>query len=140
MSLRSVTIPGHVVLGVVLLSVLGTAAATSAMVTTANPSPVTGVEGDLQASSNLTVETQTLQYEGTNVSAVNITVNNTAGSSVTGNIYVAIYDSTGALLVSETRTGVSFAANAKTSKTVTLSTNPYIENVVTVEATIEETG
>lgn len=140
MSLMNTPIPGYLVLGVVLLSVLGTAAATSVVVTNDSPDPITGVEGDLQASGNLTVETQTLQYEGTNVTAVNITVNNTASSGVTGNIYVAIYDSTETLLVSETRTGVSFDANAKTSKNVTLSTKPYIEDVVTVEATIEETG
>lgn len=140
MSLLNTSIPGHLVLGVVLLSVLGTAAATSVVVTNDTPNPITGVEGDLQASGNLTVETQTLQYEGTNVSAVNITVNNTATSNVTGNIYVAIYDSNNNLLVSETQTGVSFAADAKTSRIVTLSTKPYIENVVTVEATIEETG
>ncbi|MGZ0748489.1 hypothetical protein [Haloparvum sp. AD34] len=140
MSILNSSIPGYLVLGVVLLSVVGTAAATSVVVTNDSPDPITGVEGDLQASGNLSVETQTLQYEGTNVSAVNITVNNTATSDVTGNLYVAIYDSNGDLLVSETRTGVSFAADAKTSRAVTLSTNPYIENVVTVEATIEETG
>lgn len=134
------SIPAYLVVGVVLLSVLGTAAATSVVVTTDSPDPITGVEGDLQASGNLTVETQTLQYEGTNVSAVNVTVNNTATADVTGNLYVAIYDGNGDLLVSETRTGVSFAADSKTSRAVTLSTAPYIENVVTVEATIEETG
>lgn len=140
MSLSDSSIPGYLVVGVVLLSVVGTAAATSVVVTNDSPDPITGVEGDLQASGNLTVETQTLQYEGTNVSAVNVTVNNTATSNVTGNVYVAIYDSNDDLLVSETRTGVSFAADAKTSKKVTFSTKPYIENVVTIEATIEETG
>lgn len=140
MSLVNSSIPAYLVVGVVLLSVLGTAAATSVVVTTDSPDPITGVEGDLQASSNLTVETQTLQYEGTNVSAVNVTVNNTATSDVTGNLYVAIYDGNGDRLVSETRTGVTFAADAKTSKNVTLSTKPYIEDVVNVEATIEETG
>ncbi|WP_430504435.1 hypothetical protein [Haloparvum sp. PAK95] len=140
MSLMNASVPGYLVLGVVLLSVVGTAAATSVVVTNDGPDPITGVEGDLQASGNLTVETQTLQYEGTNVSAVNITVNNTASTSVSGNIYVAIYDDTDSLLVSKTRTGVSFPGGKTSTHNVTLSSNPYIGDVVRVEATIEETS
>lgn len=118
---------------------LCSAVVTASIVTTDDPNPATAVEGSLQPSSDVSVVSQELQYSGTNVTAVEITVNNTANSDRTGDINLAIYDDTGTSLTTTTVSGETFTAGSETTVVVAVD-ETSIENVATVEATVEVTG
>ncbi|MFC7155907.1 hypothetical protein ACFQPA_10620 [Halomarina halobia] len=120
---------------VTLVVAVGTAAATT-IVTQADPDPVAGVEGELRASENLTVTNQGLQYVGTNVTAVNLTVQNSHTDSITGTVYLAIYDANGDAVA--TRTVDKTFVSGEASVLIDLAGDPAVADVVTIEATIEE--
>lgn len=121
---------------VALVAVGGTAAAAT-IVAQDDPNPITGVEGELTASDNISVTNQGLEYAGTNVTAVNLTVDNAASTEVSGTAHVAIYDSDGSV-VATTEQDIAFASGTTTVE-VDLLEEPAVENVVTIEVTIEET-
>lgn len=113
-----------------------TAAATSILVR--NPDPIVPVQGSLQASSDLTVDNQSLTYSGVDVTGVDIAVNNTAGTNHDGSLHVALLRSDDTVLASKTTTS-SFPGNTVTVVTVDFASSYSVENVSRVEVTVEET-
>lgn len=127
-----------VLLVAVLVTSAGTAAATSVLIE--NPNPVVPVQGDLTGSADLTVDQQQLEYTGTDVTGVTVTVNNTATTDHDGVLHVAVRQSDGTLLTS-TDTGTrTFSAGGTTNATVTFGSSLAVENVSTVGITVEQTA
>lgn len=121
----------------VLVVSASTAAATSVLVR--NPDPIVPVSGSLQASSDLTVDNQSLTYSGVNVTGVDIAVNNTAGSSHDGTLHLAILKSDDTVLASKT-TSSAFPGNTVTVVSIDFASSYSVENVSRVEVTVEETN
>lgn len=123
---------------VVLVTSAGTAAATSVLVE--NPNPVVPVEGDLTGAADLTVDQQQLEYTGTNVTGVTVTVNNTASTDHDGVLHVAVRKSDGTLLTDTESATKTFSAGGTTNVTVTFASSLDVANVSTVEVTVEQTA
>lgn len=121
----------------VLVVSASTAAATSVLVR--NPDPIVPVRGSLQASSDLTVDNQSLSYSGVNVTGLDIAVNNTGSSSHDGTLNVALIKSDDTILTSKTTT-TSFPGNTVTVVSVDFAASYSVENVSRVEVTVEETN
>lgn len=117
---------------------LVSAIATAAIVTHDDPDPATAVEGSLAASDDLTVQDLQLQYDGTTVTGVELTVDNSAGTERTGNAYLAIYDGNGDPVATTTSEGETFGPNGTTTITVSI-TETAIENVADIETTVQVT-
>lgn len=126
----------RVVVALALVVSASTAAATSILVR--NPDPIVPVQGSLQASSDLTVDNQSLTYSGVNVTGVDIAVNNTGGSSHDGTLHVALLDSDDTLLASKT-TSSSFPGNTVSVVAIDFGSSYSVENVSRVEVTVEQT-
>lgn len=126
----------RVLLLVALVAVGGTVAGAT-IVTQNDPDPVAGVEGELTASDNITVTNQGLEYAGTNVTKVNLTVNNTATSKIDGTVHVAVYNDTDVEVAAATQ-NVEFVADDTDSVEIDLAEKPAVETVVRIEVTIEE--
>lgn len=127
----------RVLVALALVVSASTAAATSILVR--NPDPIVPVQGSLQASSDLTVDNQSLTYSGVNVTGVDIAVNNTAGSSHDGTLHVALLDSSDAILASKT-TSSPLPGNTVTVVPIDFGSSYSVENVSRVEVTVEQTS
>lgn len=121
----------------VLVAVAGTV--TAATVLQEDPDPIVAVEGQLTGANDLTVDGQQLEYDGVNVTAVNVTVNNTAGSDRQGTIHAALKDGNGTTLASAT-TDATFGGGGTTAVVVSYADSYSVENVARVEVTVERTG
>lgn len=136
MEIRALT--AKTLLVAVLITSAGTAAATSVLI--ANPNPIVPVNGDLSGSADLTVDEQQLEYTGTNITGLTVTVNNTASAtSHEGVLHVAVKKSDGTVLVDTETTTKTFAADGTTNVTVTFANSLDVATVATVEVTVEET-
>lgn len=122
----------------VLVTSAGTAAATSVLV--ANPNSVVPVQGQLTGSADLTVDQQQLEYTGTDVTGVTVTVNNTATADHEGVFHVAVEASDGTLLTDTESATKTFAADGTTNVTVTFANSLNVSDVSTVEVTVEQTA
>lgn len=124
----------RVLLVVVLLTSVSTATATSVLVR--DPNPIVPVKGTLSASADLSVDEQRFVYEGVNITAVEVVVNNT-GAAHTGTVHAALKDGSGTVVASAT-TSTTFAGGGTT--TVTLSVpEQSVADVSTVESTVQQT-
>lgn len=136
MKIRSLT--AKTLLIAVLITSAGTAAATSVLV--ANPNQIVPVNGKLSGSTDLTVDQQQLEYTGTNVTGLTVTVNNTASTTDhKGVLHVAVKKSDGTILVNTETAIQTFAADGTTNITVTFGSSLDVANVATVEVTVEQT-
>lgn len=128
---------------VVLLAIVVVAGGVGAAVTiaTLGVSPVAPGAGTLSGSDVLSIDSQELQYTGTDVTAVNVSVNNTDSTDHNVDIYVALENTTsGEVVASETLSGVTVSANSVTSTTVTLSNSVSVSEFDKVEVNVEQTG
>lgn len=123
---------------VALIVSAGTAAAVSIL--TVNPNPISPANGTLSSSADLTVDSQSLVYSGTDVTGVDIGVKNTAGSSHTVDVHVALVDSGGTTVATKTKSSVSVAASSTTTVSVTFASSQSVSTFTTVEITVEETA
>lgn len=122
----------------VLLVSAGTAAAVTIL--TVNPNSVSPAEGTLSSSADVTVDSQHLSYTGVEVTALDVVVNNTGGSSHTVDLHVALRDSSGTVVESLTKTGVSVPAGSTTTVTVGFASAHRVDSFTDVEVTVEVTG
>lgn len=125
---------------IVALSLVAGSAAAVTIVTLSVDSIAPGA-GTLSGSSNVDLDSQSLVYEGNNVTAVDVVVNNTdSGSSHTVDVHVALTDSSGTAVVSATNSSVSVAAGSTKTVTVSFSSAPGVDEFQESEVTAEETA
>lgn len=130
-------IPIWAVLLVVLVSIAGSAAALS--IVNVDNNPLNPGSGSVQGSDHLTLQSQNLNYEGTNVTGTDVTVNSTAASDISGTIQVVLKDSSGNSL-EVVETSASFLAGADTTTTVTFTTDHSMDTVSSVDVVVEASG
>lgn len=122
---------------VVAILVTSTGAAAAVTVLVKNPDPIQPVEGHLMNAGDLTVDSQSLTYSGTDVTGLEVVVNNTGGNSHDVVLHFALRDSSGTLVDS---TKQSKTISATSTRTVTWSFGPYsVSSFSKVEVTIEQT-
>ena len=131
-------IPTWAVIALVIVVSAGTA--TAVTIVTIDANPIAPGTGTLSGSSDLTLDSQDLQYSGTNVTAVDVNVTNTAASDHTGDVYVALQDSSGNTVASENVTGQTFTGGATTTTTVSFSSEHAPDTFSRVEVNVEETA
>lgn len=130
-------IPIWAVLIIVLVSLAGSAAALT--IVNVDNNLINPGSGTVQSSTDLTLSSQNLNYEGTDVTGTDVTVNNAAASDHTGNIQVVLKDSAGSLETVEV-TGVTFTAGQDTMTTVTFTTKHSMDTVSSVDVVVEQTS
>ena len=135
--LRS-SIPIWAVIALVIVVSAGTA--TAVTIVTIDANPIAPGSGTLSGSSDLTLNSQELQYSGNNVTAVDVNVSNSAASDHTGDVYVVLQDSSGNTVASETVTDQTFTANSDTITTASFTTEHAPDTFSRVEVNVEETG
>lgn len=88
--------------------------------------------------SNLDVESYELDLSGNNVTAVNTTINNTAGSDINNtNVTVTLIDSNGNVVAENTNTSVDFSSDER--KTVIVDGyDTGLSNVQDIDIRVEE--
>lgn len=131
------SLPLRAALALVLITSVGTAAATSML--DRDPNSIVAVEGALSDSNDLTVDSQRLTYSGTEIEGVSVVVNNT-GTTHEGVAHVALRDSSGNLVASKSTSTQTFAGSDTTTVTVTFASAHSVANVSRVEATVEQTA
>lgn len=126
---------------IIAVTVLSSGVGAGVAIVSLGVSPIAPGAGTLSGSNVLTLESQELLYSGNNVTDVNVSVNNTDGSSHTADIHVVLRNTTaGSVVAEETVTGVSLPANTVTTTTVTLSAPVAVDEFDKLEVTVEETG
>lgn len=127
----------------ILLAVVVISASVGAAVTiaTLGVSPIAPGAGTLTGAEDLSIESQELQYSGSDVTAVNVTMNNTGTTDHTVDLYVALENTTSDTVVEEqTVTGVSVAAGSTNTTQVTLPNSVPVSEFDRVEVNAEQTG
>ncbi|WP_435065326.1 hypothetical protein [Halobaculum sp. EA56] len=124
-----------------LLLVVATSVGTASAVTVLDrdPDPVVPVRGDLTGSSDLTVDSQRLSYDGINVTGVTVVVNNTGTSDHTGTVHLALKNGS-TTVADSTAAGETFAAGTTTNVSVSLASEYSVSEIDRVEVTVERTG
>lgn len=130
-------IPVWAVLLVVLVSIAGSAAALT--IVNVDNNPLNPGSGTVQGSDQLTLQSQNLNYEGTNVTGTDVTVNSTAASDISGTIQVVLKDSSGTSL-EVVETSATFLAGADTTTTVSFTTDHSMDTVSSVDVVVEASG
>lgn len=126
---------------IIAVSVVSAGVGAGVTIATLGVSPVAPGAGTLAGSNVLSLESQELLYEGNNVTDINVSINNTDGSSHTADIHVVLRNTTaGSVVAEETVTGVSLPANTVTTTTITLSAPVAVDEFDKLEVTVEETG
>lgn len=129
------------VVAAIALTVVSAGVGAGVTIAALSVSPIAPGAGTLTGSGVLTIDSQELQYTGTNVTAVNATINNTDTASHTVDIHVALRNTTSGTVVSEaTVTGVSVAAGSTTTATVSLPSPVTTDEFNRVEVNVEQTG
>lgn len=128
-----------VVLGAVaIVASAGTAAAVTIIV--ANPNTIAPAAGTLSGSPDLTVDSQSLTYSGTDATGLDVVVNNTGTSSHTVDLHFVLEDSTGTVIENATKTGVSIAGGSTSTVSWTFNSAHAVDTFSRVEVTVEVTG
>lgn len=123
---------------VVLVAVAGSAAALT--VVNVDNNPLNPGSGTVLGSADMTLQTQSLVYSGTNVTATDVTVNNSATTEHTGDIQVVLKDSAGNTLETTEMTGVTFAAGSDTTTQVSFASEHPMADVAGIDVVIEQTA
>lgn len=123
---------------VVLLVGVGTVAGVSIL--TNDPNPIQPAEGTLTNASDLTVDSQSLSYSGTDATAVDVVVNNTGTSDHTVDMHFRLEDNTGSKVESTTKTSITVTAGSTKTVTWTFSSSHTVNSFSKVEVTIEQTS
>ena len=127
----------QLVASIVVLSVVSGSAAGVA-ITTLTVNDIRPGSGTLSAASSISIDSQDLTYEGNNVTAVDVVVNNTGGSSVTVDIHVALKDSNGNKVDAKTVSGQSIGASSTATVTASMGNTPGVDEFQEVEVTVEQ--
>lgn len=123
-----------------LVLVLGAGTAAAASIISADPNPAVAAEGTLSESGDITIDSQQLRYNGTEVEGVDIVVNNTSTSTTPeGILHVAVRDSAGSHVTSTSTSTQTFSGDT-TTVTIEFGQTYAIENVKQVEVTVEQTS
>lgn len=110
-------------------------------VVTLGVSPIAPGTGTLAGSNVLTIQSQELQYTGNDVTAVNVTINNTDTSPHTVDIHLALRNTTaGTVVQSQTITGVTVPAGSTNTVQITLSPSVSVTEFDQIEVNVEQTG
>lgn len=131
-------VPIWAVLMVVLVAVAGSAAALT--VVNVDNNPLNPGSGAVQGSADLTLNSQSLVYSGTNVTATDVNVSNSVTTDHTGDIQVVLKDSTGTILETKGITGVTFTGSSDTVTTVTFASEHPMTDVAAIDVVIEQTS
>lgn len=123
---------------VVLLVGVGVVAGVSIL--TKDPNPIQPAEGTLTNASDLTVDSQSLSYSGTDATAVDVVVNNTGTSDHTVDMHFRLEDNTGSKVESTTKTSITVTAGSTKTVTWTFSSSQTVNSFSKVEVTIEQTS
>ncbi|MFB6138533.1 MAG: CARDB domain-containing protein [Halobacteriaceae archaeon] len=110
--------------------------AAGATIVTLQYTPVSGAQGTLNGA-DLMTQSSSLQYNGVDVSQVDVTVKNTGSSSHTGTVYVTV--NTGGSTSTTQHSISSLAAGSTTTVTVDI-TDVSMGSFNGVEVRIEQTG
>lgn len=129
------------VAALVAISVVSAGVGAGVTIVTLGVSPVAPGAGTLTGSDVLSIDSQELQYSGNNVTAINVTVNNTDTTSHTVDVHVAMVNTTsGETVRTTTVSGVSIAANSTNTVTATISPSVSVGEFNKVEVNVEQTG
>lgn len=132
-------IPMSALVVVALLVGAGVAAA-AITITNVDPNSVEAGQGQVQQSTNLTINDQQLTYAGVDVSGVNVTVDNAGTVQHTADVHLALKKSDGTIVATKTVTGQTLAASSATTVSVTLATAQSVDSFSSVEVVVEETA
>lgn len=130
----------HLLVGLIGALVVSAGAAAAVSIITADPNPIAPAEGTLSGSSNITVDSQSLTYSGTDATGVDVVVNNTGSSGHTVTLHFVLEDSTGNEIENTTVSGVSVSAGSTRTVTWTFNNAHSVDTFSKVEVTVEVTG
>lgn len=125
---------------VVTVALLSGAAAAAVTIATLSPNSIAPASGTLQGDADLSVDSQELTYQGTNVTSTDVTVSNAGSASATIDVHVALKTSSGGLVESTTLASKSVASSSTATFTVSFSSNPGVDEFADVEVTVERTA
>jgi len=115
-------------------------AAAAVTISQANPNKVAPGEGQVQGSTDMTIDSQSLSYSGVNATGVTVDVNNTGTSDHTGDVHISVKKSDGTIVDSKTYTGKTFTSGSVTSVTYTFASELPIDSFSKLEVVVEQTG
>lgn len=124
------------VVAVVALLAAGTVAAVT--VSSLSFNPIEPAEGQVTNSADLAINGSDITYAGLNATQVDVTINNSAGTSHTVDAEVTIKDSGNNIQDTATQTGVNVPAGGST--TLTFNVNVRVSNLANVEVFVEQTN
>lgn len=124
--LSKFNITPKVVTGIVLICLMSVTVS-AVTVATLTMNPIDAGSGTLSESTNIVINSQSLTYEGNNVSSVDVDVKNTDSVSHTVDVYVAIKDSSDVTVTTGTITGESVSASSIKTIPVSLGSNPGVD-------------
>lgn len=122
---------------VALVFFSGAAVGAGVSVTTLDSEELDLGEASLQ-SADVEVADYDLAYDGDNVTAVEVTLNNTVSAERTGDVYADLTDASGATVGDGSAAGVTLAADERTTVTIAISQEPTVENVANVTLRFEQ--
>lgn len=126
---------------VIAVSVVSAGVGAGVTIATLGVSPVAPGAGTLTGSDVLSLESQELQYQGNNVTDVNVSINNTDTSDHTADIHLVLRNTTaGSVVAEETVTGITIPAGTVETTTITLSSPVGVDEFDKLEVTVEQTG
>lgn len=132
-------VPPFVLFSLALIIGMGIAMAAVTIVQV-NPDRIVPGEGEVQGSNDLSLDSQSLTYSGTNATGVDVVVNNTGTSDHTGDVHITVKDANGQVLESDTQTGMSFKNGTTTTVSYTFTQERPVDSFTKLEVLVEETG
>jgi len=124
---------------VVLILLVSAGIAAAVTIVAINPNPISPGTGTLSGSNDLALDSQSLTYSGTNVTGVDVAINNT-GSVHTADVHIALKDSTGAVIATQTVSGANLPSATVTTVSVTFASEHSVDSFAELEVTVEQTG
>jgi hypothetical protein len=130
-----------IAVGLVALLVGGGLAAAAVTITQANPNKIAPGEGQVQGSTDMTIDSQSLSYSGVNATGVTVDVNNAGTTDHTGDVHISVKKADGTIVDSTTKSGQNFAGNGTvTSVSYTFSSELPIDSFSKLEVVVEQTA
>lgn len=141
MGLQTELSTGKVVAIALGIAVVSAGIGAAVTIVTLGVSPVAPGAGTLAGSDVLSIDSQELQYTGTNVTGADIVVNNTDTDPHSVDVHVALRNTTsGTVVRSTTVTSVNVPAGGTTNATVSFTDSVSVGEFDKVEVTVEQTG
>lgn len=115
-------------------------AAAAVTISQANPNKIAPGEGQVQGSTDMSIDSQSLSYSGVNATGVTVDVNNTGTSDHTGDVHISVKKSDGTVVESKTFSGKTFTSGSVTSVSYTFPNELPIDSFSKLEVVVEQTG